>query len=63
MTKSCRTVSFDDMVFQLIADGVDTASGIAEELKSSASAVSKAAKRLMSHERIVPVNRHYKVAS
>jgi predicted transcriptional regulator len=51
------------MVFQLIADGVDTASGIAEELKSSASAVSKAAKRLMSHERIVPVNRHYKVAS
>jgi hypothetical protein len=36
MSKLCETVSFDDMVFRLIDDGIETATGIADEYASQA---------------------------
>ena len=63
MSKSCKVVSFDDMVFQLIDDGIETAGEIASELECSPSAVSKAAKRLFMQSRIAIDKRRYKVAS
>ena len=42
----CDEISFDQKVFQLIDDGVSSASEIADELSVSKSSVSKAAKRL-----------------